>query len=179
MLLQFLSSITSGVASVQMCVTFQLYCWDDYTKLKMVFLSPVLLLLPLISKMPLLWPFETALNQMLQEKRASFIMRPKFPWITLDATWSGPWLPLWLSLPPFSELLMLQIYQISLAVYIFTNAIFFPSLSPFFNPFSSLIQFSLLFHDTMRNFVFLNVVLFNWVWVGRCIKKTACSKLFI
>lgn len=124
MLLHFLSSIASGMASVQMYNTSQLYCWDNYTKLKMVFLSPVLLLLPLISKMPLLWPFETALNQMLQEKWAAVIMRPKFPWITLGATWPGPWLPLWLSLPPFSELLMLQICQIFLALYIFTNAIF-------------------------------------------------------
>lgn len=47
----------------------------------MLSLSPISLLYPLISKIPPSWPFETALNKMLQGKWVAFIMRLKFPWI--------------------------------------------------------------------------------------------------
>lgn len=65
------------MAWVQVCLTSQLYRCNNCNKV-INSPSPISLHPFLIFKMPLLWPLETELNKVLQEKGIAFIMKFRF-----------------------------------------------------------------------------------------------------
>lgn len=140
----------------------------------MLFLFPILPLSSLISKMPLLWPFQTALNKMLRGKWIAFIMRPKFPWIAHQI---------------LHDLTSVCLFGCFTVVPMTPNAsdtsnIHCPLHFCKCNSFHFQIPFSYPF--LLSNFYFfmtrwytfvLNVILPNRFWIGWYIKKTAGNSI--